>query len=669
MATYHRQRAFGGPRKGHPRVLLAILCAGALSSACGLSGAAPHRLPKPEMTLSAVLKRLPAPAKATLQPGAPLGLSTVQFVDGQDGWAGGNGVILATSDGGATWHTQFVGGGNVTGFSMLSATAGYAATSSGLLATQDGKTWRRVSPQPLAAVHFFSAQQGYGLAAAAGGGPPSFHILETEDGGASWQTVPGGPIEDACFFSPQEGVAVALPSSGVGVSIRTTSNGGTSWSSGPTLQAAGYAQQLVCTPDGSAWMVLTGEGEMTQQSYSVFRSANAGLAWAPVLAHPLGGGLPAPGNPTGAALGPGTSPGPLTAIDKNHAMMLGVCYACGGIDGTLTLDSTSDGGTTWQLGKAPIAGAVPSSPMFFDMLSPLRAWLLTSPPTAGVPGPGARALIQSTTDGGAAWHDAVVPAPLAPIGNVQFETAAVGYGIAAAGNPRAVLKTVDGGAIWRTAGTLPPSVAGGYTALAVPQQGVLFVGTNQSLIVSHNGGASFSRLAQPRAGYGFGLSGIAFSGPKTGCTAAASAKGWLDYATRDGGKTWRKAGMQGVAAALCAEDLVNPPLAQLAAHLVARLSPLRRGKGFPNGPFVSASAAVGGGSLWLAFTGSPTAAGRIYVLGPGPQQLRVYALPGVEEILGGLSPLGPNAAYLWTEDGRIFSTVDRGAAWQQVAPR
>jgi photosystem II stability/assembly factor-like uncharacterized protein len=258
---------------------------------------------------------------------------------------------------------------------------------------------------------------------------------------------------------------------------------------------------------------------------------------------------------------------------------------------------------------------------------------------------------------------------LSPIGNVQFASATVGYGVAVPGDPRLVVRTADGGAVWRRAGTIPASAPGGLAALAVPKEGTLFVGSGHSLFVSRDGGASFTRLKEPRAPYGYGLSGISFSGPKTGCTAVASAKGWLDEATRDGGRSWHRASMQGVSSALCAEDLVNPGLAHLAAGLVAHLAPPARGKGYPWGPFASADTAVGGGSLWLAFSGSASEAGRVYVLGPGSRQVSVHLLPAAEETVGGLSSLGPDRAYLWTEDGRLFSTVDDGAQWRQVAQR
>ncbi len=664
----HREWRRGGTRHGwragRLRTAAVIVLAAVLSSACGLSAAPPHG--QSEVSLSAVLKRTPSIAQATLSDGTPLGISTMQFADARHGWLGGLGVILATSDGGASWHTQFVGSGNVTDFSMLSPTTGFAATSAGLLAL-NGQTWRRVGPQPLAAVQFFSELVGYAESEVGNGGPVSYSVLKTQDGGASWRTIAAGPVEAACFFSLQDGIAVSLPSSGFGLNIQSTRDGGATWSAGTTLQAAGYARQLVCTKDGGAWMVVGGEGAMTRESYTLYRSPDYGATWSPVLGVPLFGGITAPGNPTGVAKGPGTSPGPLAAVDGSHAVMLGVCYVCG--DGTLTLDATSDGGKTWQLSKAPIPGAAAVMPMFLDMLSPMRAWLLTGVPTVGIAGPATQFQVQSTGDGGTTWHATLTPVPLAPVGGVVFPSAEVGYGLGAAGNAKAVVQTENGGRSWRKVGALPASVPAGYYALAVTKPGTLLVGAGRSLYVSHDGGVTFSRAAGPSAPYGFGLSSLAFSGPKTGCTSAAGPNGWIDYATRDGGKSWHRAGVGGQPAAICAEELVDRPLARLTQRLILKLAPQRRGKGSPAGIYAAAQTAVGGGTLWVVFSGSPTQVGRVYEFGPGPKQFSVYTLPAALGSVGDVSPLGPTAAYLWTENGRLFATADGGAHWRQVAER
>ncbi len=98
-----------------------------------------------------------------LLPGAPPNLSSLHFVNAQDGWTGGQGIILATSDGGRSWHRQYLGAGTVSGFSFLSPAVGFAVTSAGLLKTADGKTWSRVDDQPLDQVQFVNASVGFAL--------------------------------------------------------------------------------------------------------------------------------------------------------------------------------------------------------------------------------------------------------------------------------------------------------------------------------------------------------------------------------------------------------------------------------------------------------------------------------------------------------------------------
>ena len=72
-------------------------------------------------------------------------LSAVTFVDATHGWAvGGNGVILATADGGATWSAQSSGSdAGLSDVAFPDATHGWAVGGNGvILATADGgATW------------------------------------------------------------------------------------------------------------------------------------------------------------------------------------------------------------------------------------------------------------------------------------------------------------------------------------------------------------------------------------------------------------------------------------------------------------------------------------------------------------------------------------------------
>lgn len=108
------------------------------------------------------------------------GLTAVQFVDDQRGWAIGHlGVILRTQDGGATWTKQMDGLQLVKLFeqaaqSLQDANAAKAAQDYAQLLADDGPD------KPWLGLHFSDAQHGivvgaYNLA------------LRTADGGATWQ--------------------------------------------------------------------------------------------------------------------------------------------------------------------------------------------------------------------------------------------------------------------------------------------------------------------------------------------------------------------------------------------------------------------------------------------------------------------------------------------------
>ena len=134
-------------------ILVAVLSL--LLAACGNARTGPARA----WSLAAVLRMRPEATSIKLLPGSPPHLASLHFVTAMDGWAGGQGVILATGDGGRTWHRQYLGQGTVTGFSFLSPAVGFAATSAGLLGTRDGKTWRLLSALPLAQVQFLSRSE------------------------------------------------------------------------------------------------------------------------------------------------------------------------------------------------------------------------------------------------------------------------------------------------------------------------------------------------------------------------------------------------------------------------------------------------------------------------------------------------------------------------------
>lgn len=628
------------------------------------------------LRLADVVRRKPQQADVSTLPGLPPHLTAVAFADDRHGWVGGAGVLLATADGGRTWREAYRGSGTVDGFSVLSARRAFAATSAGLLATSDGTTWRLVSPRPLDAVQFFSPQAGVALQKVgdlAPGGPneassAALRILRTADGGQSWQAVPGPPVMAACFFNPRQGAAARRTSGGIALAF--TADGGLSWTS-TTDVADAYWGSLTCTPDGGAWLVAGGGVGMSQASYTVLRSGDYGQRFAPVLARPTAGGGPAPGNPQGVAPGPGQGPGPLAAVDKDHAVVLGTCPACADGEGTVLVDRTADGGRTWRLLTSAVPRAT-SVDLAVSAPSMSRLWLISSPQSATGEWSGDLALLQTSGDGGRTWRSARLFAPTVP-DVVRFETADEGYGVGWRDDPRAVLTTGDGGRTWRIVGHLPRGLAAAqsYDPLAAPGGGRLFLvafdlpyDQHQALYASQDGGGAWRRVSLPSEGYG--VSTVSFATSALGCVAVSTQGGMRDYATRDAGATWRSADMQGVPAALCAEQLTDPALAALAERLLARLAPPARSTKTDLPAYILTSADAGGDSLWIALFSSTTPTQRIYVLGPGGRSASIRIWPQSAPGLAGLSPVSDRVAYLWCGDGRLLRTTDGGARWLQV---
>src|SRR5258708_19477399 len=75
-------------------------------------------------------------------------LSAVEFVSAQQGWAVGAGRILATSDGGRAWLTQYRGAAKLDQVDFVDAEHGWAGGTSDLLATPHAAPVCPAPPRP-----------------------------------------------------------------------------------------------------------------------------------------------------------------------------------------------------------------------------------------------------------------------------------------------------------------------------------------------------------------------------------------------------------------------------------------------------------------------------------------------------------------------------------------
>jgi photosystem II stability/assembly factor-like uncharacterized protein len=226
-------------------------------------------------------------------------VASVFFVDRQTGWAAGDtpvgsslevrGVVLGTTNGGATWKELKDASGKGAPFSIndvffVDRNEGWAAGGNQenreedvLLHTTDGgRTWLRQTTktaQYIRAVHFADAKRGWAVGMTMDPVDPNqagpSKIVGTTDGGVTWAVQFTSPrsFYDVVFTDAQHGWAV-----GDRAAIYATSDGGATW-----------AQQTRFTVDGAKRMVRPGPDVTERPDATAFRTVyflDAANGWA-----------------------------------------------------------------------------------------------------------------------------------------------------------------------------------------------------------------------------------------------------------------------------------------------------------------------------------------------------------------------------------------------------
>ena len=286
--------------------------------------------------------------------------------EGVFAWAAGEpGVLLVTSDGGATWTRQrFYLPQRGLDVTFSDASTGWLVTDAGtVLTTSDGGAgWTVVkqaelTAQAIAASGSCSAWV-VGNATGAAGEPGTSAVLRTTDGGETWRKAGFGTAQlaDVAFADERHGVLIALDR------IWSTSDGGGSWKlreTRPMTVLTGVAT------GGAARFWVVGWDTQTGDPL-VFASRDGGATWRRLRVD----------------LPPG-EPGALQARQ----------IACAGDDRlwitcAAGVIATADGGQTWELQKVP-AG----QPLAVAAADAEHVFATTE----GQP-------ILATADGGAAWR-------------------------------------------------------------------------------------------------------------------------------------------------------------------------------------------------------------------------------------------------------------------------
>jgi photosystem II stability/assembly factor-like uncharacterized protein len=219
-------------------------------------------------------------------------------------WSGETCSLIASSDGGATWHT--ISDQKLQSLSFVDPTHGWGvgpggaepgAAGGGLLSTTDGgRTWTVLPAAPCASigwpvtVSFVSRLQGWvGCAGMGGAGEAAKGVAETTDGGRTWTmraaAYPPGMGKDVGSISLSDYLAgLSMQPSGVGLAwesrggtLRTT-DGGRSWTPTPPGGSdAGPVPAGGWTVTGTDWLVLL--WDPNAQATVLYASHDGGGTW------------------------------------------------------------------------------------------------------------------------------------------------------------------------------------------------------------------------------------------------------------------------------------------------------------------------------------------------------------------------------------------------------
>jgi photosystem II stability/assembly factor-like uncharacterized protein len=454
-------------------------------------------------------------------------LSCVTFIDDQQGWAaGGRGTILHTADGGQTWTAQKSGvKSRIEAVAFMDAQHGFAGCAEGFLlsTTNGGATWKRLAPRGLefAAVSSLSVGADGKLWALVGGRNVYGNfprLWSSADGGRTWRhakvdfrwAIWGLAVQGDDVYA----VGPVEEDFGAGDASRVLAShdGGRTWEQHVT----GVAQLGAVAAGGPGALCAVGDVTVT--------SADGGATWQ---------GRSTRGQSTGSI----DMVGPAEAWAVGRVPEAGLGSLLLGVSGTLL--HTTDG-ARWQ--EAP--GTEGEAYQDVDFADPGHGWAV-----------GQDGLIRHTADGGASWQtqSSGTTISLGLVAAPTDEAAwALGYRFVRGGIKVALVRTTDAGGTW--AGVSVPAGMYPLAATAVSADDAWLSGvrrvrktTSSVALRTTDGGANWSRVTLPLP-----ATQLAFP---VGIDFVDTTHGWLTtlniedgsakvFATIDGGVTWQPAADQ-----------------------------------------------------------------------------------------------------------------------------
>ena len=519
-------------------VTFALVAAAVTLSGCNQTQSSQSSHDGSATTTSKNTKRLPMPTVESIDGkvlGQPRGQfdNAMRFSSATTGYMVGNGRILKTTDGGLHFRTVAHPGVELTQLSVTMVTPNSIAAWGGhttLISHNSGSSWSTFTfPTRIHLAEFSTPSIGFAITdgAESESGNSDRQLWQTTDGGVKWNQLPttGSPMSIS-FGSP----SIGWMSTASG-SILETVDAGDVWSKVeqiPTL--SGYAPpssiSLHAASAHVCWALVAASGQMSQGSYSVFRTTN-GTNWIPVLAKATAGDGPAPGEPGQVPVGPGSAPGPMAVVQgTDAAVVAGQCEACT-LSSSESISATSNAGTNWS--NEPWIPNGMGAPVSMSFVSLSEGWLLDS-------GAGVGVLLQ-TLNGGRSWREVYPMTHPHPVNGVSFVSDHLGYGVGIPGDARALLRTNNAGRSWYTIGAVPKVGATQTVQIAFlsQQRGFLAYDSpadHQSKVYQTTDEGKYWALVRRLTGNGVFLT---FEGTQDG-VAYSSTRLWL---TTDGGKSWR----------------------------------------------------------------------------------------------------------------------------------
>jgi photosystem II stability/assembly factor-like uncharacterized protein len=291
---------------------------------------------------------------------------------------------MATSDGGASWTRQYAGTADLDQMDFIDGQHGWAAGGGSLLRTTDGGASWSALAEPcqgeLSSVHFVSPALGYAVAAAtpaeqSPGGQDTTalggSLLRTANGGSTWSPVTSAPADpqSACFANADDGYL------GTPAHIWRTTDGGQRWTLALTEPGASGNPKTADTPEiecagaSGLWVLFLGQGAAMEHAPYVAYDSQDGHQWHGVLEQQYTESALRPG--VKLPEGPGSYPGPFSAIDAGSAAFVGYTPPVG--YGVAPVMLASDNGHA--LTKVGNVAAI-NEPMATAFLSQDQGWVI-----------------------------------------------------------------------------------------------------------------------------------------------------------------------------------------------------------------------------------------------------------------------------------------------------